>query len=88
MKGNELRQLLLYFCNKWCEEESNLIFNGSDFDPKNWQYSLGWHMWNKWIDACQNHNGSLDCIAWYLLDVDTENLTKFIDRVNECYKNE
>lgn len=85
MDGKDLRNVLLYFCNKWCKDESNLIFNGSDFDPDKWQYSLGWHIWNKWLEYCENHHGSLDCIASFLLEIDVEKLSKFVKRAKEIY---
>lgn len=86
MNGHDLRLLLLYFCNKWCKGESNLVFNGSEHDPDNWEYSLGWHIWNKWIDFCNNYHGSLCCIAPFLLDIDESNLTLLINRAKEVYK--
>ena len=86
MGGKDLRNVLLYFCNKWSKGESNLVFNGSDFDPEKYKYSLGWHIWNKWLEKCKSNHGSLDCIASFLLEIDTENLNKFINRSKEIYK--
>lgn len=86
MTAKEFRNVLLFMCNRWCKDESNIIFNGSDFDPEKWKYSLGYHMWEKWLQACENHHGSLDCIASYILEgMDNENLQKVIDRTNELY---
>lgn len=86
MTAKEFRNILLFMCNRWCKDESNIIFNGSDFDPEKWKYSLGYHMWEKWLQACENHHGSLDCIASYILEgMDNENLQKVIDRTNELY---
>jgi hypothetical protein len=86
MVAKEFRNVLLFMCNRWCKGESNIIFNGSDFDPEKWKYSLGYHMWEKWLQACENHHGSLDCIASYILEgMDNENLQKVIDRTNELY---
>ena len=87
MKAKEFKNVLLFMRNKWSKGECNLIFNGSDFDPDKWQYSLGWHMWQKWIDFCESHHGSLDCIAAYIIEgMDDGNLQKLIDRTNEYYK--
>lgn len=86
MNAADFRNVILFLCNKWSKGEANLIFNGSDFDPEKWKYSLGEHIWNKWIYACENHNGSLDCIAWFLTDLDNTNLQKLIDRSIEYYK--
>ena len=86
MTAKEFRNVLLFMCNRWCKGECNIIFNGSDFDPEKWKYSLGYHMWEKWLQACENHHGSLDCIASYILEgMDNENLQKVIDRTNELY---
>lgn len=87
MNANDFRNVLFFMCNKWSKGECNLIFNGSDFDPEKWKYSLGDHIWNKWVDAIKNHNGSLDCITYFLLNVlDTGNLQKLINRTIEYYK--
>ena len=87
MNGNDFRNVLLFMCNKWSKGECNLIFNGSDFDPEKWKYSLGDHIWNKWVAAINDHNGSLDCITYFLLNVlDTCNLQKLINRTIEYYK--
>ena len=86
MTAKEFRQVLQYFCCRWSKGECNLVINGSDFDPENWKYSLGEHVWEKWLQACENHHGSLDCIASYILEgMDNENLQKVIDRTNELY---
>lgn len=49
---------------------------------------MGGHMWNKWIKACEDHNGSLDCIAPYILDMDNNCLQKIINRTEEIYGRE
>ena len=85
MTSQDFRNVLLFMCNRWCKGESNTIFNGYDFDPDKWQYSLGWHIWDKWINACENHHGSLDCIAFFLLDLDNSCLQKLINRSQEYY---
>ena len=38
MEAIDFRNVLLFMCNKWSKGESNLIFNGVDFDPDKWQY--------------------------------------------------
>jgi len=85
MKAQDFRNVILFLCNKWSKGEANLIFNGSDFDPEKWKYSLGEHIWNKWIKGCENHHGSLDCIAWFITELDNENLQKLINRSEEYY---
>ena len=50
------------------------------------KYSLGDHIWNKWLDAIEYHHGSLDCIAYFILEVlDNECLQKLINRSLEYY---
>ena len=63
MKAKDFRNVLLFMCNKWNKGESNLIFNGSDFDPEKWKYSIGEHIWNKWLNNCENHHGPINCIT-------------------------
>lgn len=86
MIAKDFRNVLLFMCNRWSKGECNIIFNGTDFDPENWKYSLGDHVWNKWLYAIENHHGSLDCIAYFLLEVlDEDNLQKLINRSIEYY---
>ena len=85
--AKEFRQVLQYFCCKWSKGECNYVINGPDFDPGKWKYSLGDHLWKKWEEARDNHNGSLDCITWYILEcMDNENLQKVINRTVELCK--
>jgi hypothetical protein len=87
MKAKDFRTVLLYMCNHWGKEEAERIYNtkndGSTYD---WRFSLGEHIWLKWIDACEHHGGALDGIAWFLTELDNENLQKLIDRAFEYYK--
>lgn len=87
MNAKDFRNVILFLCNKWSKDEANLIFNtnGSKFDYEKWEYSLGEHIWNKWVYGCEIHHGSLDCIAWFLTELDNENLQKLIDRSIEYY---
>lgn len=80
MNAKDFRNVLLFMCNRWSKGECNIIFNGTDFDPEKWKYSLGDHIWNKWLDAIEYHHGSLDGIAWFLTELDNENLQKLINR--------
>ena len=87
MTAKEFRQVLQQFCCKWSKSECNYVINGPDFDPEKWKYSLGDHLWKKWEETRDNHNGSLDCITWYILEcMDNENLQKVINRTVELYK--
>ena len=83
MMSQDFRNVLLFIYNKWSKGEANLIFNGYDFDIEKWKYSIGEHIWDKWINACETHHGSLDCIAFFLLELDNSCLQKIIDRSQE-----
>lgn len=86
MNAKDFRNVLLFMCNRWSKGESNLIFNGSDFDSEKWKYSLGDHIWNKWLDAIEYHHGTLDCITYFILEVlDNDCLQKLINRSLEYY---
>ena len=85
MKAKDFRNVLLFMCNKWNKGESNLIFNGSDFDPEKWKYSIGEHIWNKWLNNCENHHGPINCITNFIFELDNDSLQKLIDRSIEYY---
>lgn len=89
MNAKDFRNVLLYMCNRWDELECNMIFNDpcvSLFNNEDYKYSIGWHIWNKWITACENHNGSLDCITYFILELDDRSLQKLINRSLEYYE--
>ena len=87
MNAKDFRTVLLYICNRWTKEEAARIYNAKeDGSLYEWKFSLGEHIWLKWIDACRYHGGSLDAIAWFLLELDNENLQKIIDEAFEYYK--
>lgn len=75
MNSKDFRYVLWFMCNHWSEYESSKIFD-----------SLGNHIWCKWVQACEEHHGSLDGIAWFLLELDDNCLQKLIDRSLEYYK--
>ena len=86
MTAKSFRNVLLFMCNRWSKDVCSEIFNGKDFDMNAWRYSIGDHIWNKWLDAVKYHHGSLDCITYFLLEeLDSDNLQKLIDYVT--YKN-
>jgi len=75
MFSQDLRYVLWFMCNRWNEDECAIIFTG-----------LSNHIWNKWIQACEDHHGSLDGIAWFLLELDDYNLQKLINHSLNYYK--
>ena len=85
-KREELSKKLLIRCQVCVNGGQNKFPDCLDFDPDNWEYSLGWHIWNKWINFCETHNGSLDCIAAFILEgLDNDCLQKLINRSQEYY---
>lgn len=89
MNVKDFRKVLLFMCNRWSKSECNRIFNGDDFDIDDWRYSIGCHIWNKWCQAVESHNGSLDCIAYFLLEcLDNGSLQRLINRALEYYVTE
>ena len=86
MKAKDFRNVILFLCNRWSQEEANLIYNTKEDGTKfEWEYSLGAHIWNKRIKGCIEHHGGLDCIAWFITELDNENLQKLINRSEEYY---
>ena len=86
MNAKDFRNVLLFMCNRWDETECSMIFN--EFPPcdSKYVYSLGWHIWNKWIEDHDNHHGPIDCITFFILEaLDTECLQKLINRSIEYY---
>ena len=89
MTTREFKQVLQYFCCRWSEAECKLVFDGEDFDHETYRYSLGDHLWKKWLYGLEYHNGPLDCITWYILEgMDDDCLQKILNRVEEIYGRE
>ena len=88
MEAKYFRCVLLFLCNRWTKEMAANIYNSrKDGTLCDWQFSLAEHIWNKWIEGCKNHGGALDCIAWFLTELDNDNLQKLIDySINYYYE--
>lgn len=87
MNAKDFRSVLLFLYNRWTKEEAANIYNTrEDGTQVDWRFSLGEHIWQKWVYGCDYHHGSLDCIAWFLTELDNENLQKLIDYSIEYYK--
>ena len=85
MNAKEFRNVLLFMCNRWNESECSMIFNGFGYLEKNYKYSLGWHIWNKWLEIIQDR-GSLNGITYFFLEtLDNDCLQKLINRSIEYY---
>ena len=80
MNAKDFRSVLLFLYNRWTEAEAAKIYNTrEDGTQVDWRFSLGAHIWEKWVYGCKYHHGSLDCIAWFLTELDNTNLQKLID---------
>ena len=86
MTAKEFRNVLYFLCNKWSQGECDLIFNGPGYNPDDWKFSIGEHIWNKWIEACEDHHGSLDGITYFLLSIDNNCLGQIIKRTEFYYE--
>lgn len=71
MKNNEVTNFMLYIYNKWCIEESVLLFGEN----------LGRHIFRKWVQDDVTSDRSL---YWYF-NLDNECRQKIVDRANVLY---
>ena len=67
--------------NKWNKEEAASVFNNPGQD---WEYSLGEHIWNKWLDYCGNV-GATAAPSMMVMSLDEGNLNKLIQRACTLY---
>ena len=80
MNAKDLRTVLLYIYNYWSKEEAARIYNTKkDGFMDDWIFSIGEHIWLKWIEACKYHDGAFGGIAWFLTELDNDNLQKLIN---------
>ena len=87
MNAKDFRSVLLFLYNRWTKEEAAKVYNTrEDGTQVDWRFSLGEHIYQKWVYGCEHHHGSLDCIAWFLTELDNTNLQKLIDYSIEYYK--
>ena len=77
MYENETLSVLMYFCNIFNEHECYVLWGDG-------KYSLGDHMFKKYISYSKMY-GSFGAIIAFLLDLDSVNYQKVIDRACELY---
>lgn len=77
MHENETLSVLMYFCNTFNENECYKLWGDGI-------YGLGEHMHSKFISLINSY-GPFGAITLFLLDLDTENYQKVIDRACELY---
>ena len=80
-QNNEVLSFHIYMWNKWNQAEAAAVFNQPG---QEWQYSLGEHLWNKWLDRC-NQVGATAAVSIMVMDLDEGNLNKLIQRACKFY---
>ena len=77
MHENETLSVLMQFCNKFNEHECYILWGDGI-------YGLGEHMFKKFTNYSETY-GRFGAITMFLLDLDSENYQKVIDRACELY---
>ena len=81
--NKEVLSFHMYMWNMWSKEECALVFNGNP-DTDDWVYTLGHHIWNKWIDYC-DEVGSIAAPSLMIRDLSEDNLDKLVKRACKLY---
>ena len=81
--NQEVLSFHIYMWNMWSKEECALVFNDNP-DTDDWVYTLGHHIWNKWIDYCDKV-GATAAPSLMIRDLDSVNLDKLVKRACELY---
>lgn len=71
--------VLMYMCNKWTEEECDMLF-----DPE--VYHKG--IWHLWCECNEKYLGNFGAICAFILHLNDRpyDLKKIIDRAKEIYR--
>lgn len=77
MYENETLSVIIYFFNKFSEDEAYHIWGGGP-------YSLGEHMFNKFKNFMSTY-GPYGAPSMFLCELDSENYQKVVDRACELY---
>ena len=80
----EVLSFMIYMWNRWCMSEAAIVFNNSTVDAPNWNFSLGQHIWNKWLDFCNNY-GTMGAAERLVAELDESNLNKLVERACSLY---
>ncbi len=81
----EVLSFMIYMWNRWSMTEAAIVFNGnSDTNSDSWTYSLGHHMWEKWLSNCKNY-GVMGSAERMVAELDEENLNKLVERACSLY---
>ena len=84
-RTNETLSYMIYMANSWCPEEAAIVFNGKEnYDTYNWEYSLGWHIWNKYRSFCEDFN-MYAAYSLLIFELDDDNREKLLNRACELY---
>ena len=79
--SNETLSYHIYMWNTWNRDECANIFNG---DGQEWEYSLGEHIWSKWVDYC-NRVGATAAPSLMVANLSEGILNKLIERACTLY---
>ena len=71
---NEVTNFMYYMYNRWCIEESKMLFGEN----------LGQHVFDKWVGKGEHTNDQT--MSWYG-ELDTGLQNKLVARANELYSN-
>lgn len=81
----EVLSFMIYMWNRWSMTEAAIVFNGEDNTLNaSWNYSLGEHIWNKWVDMCENY-GVMGSAERLVAELDEDNLNKLVERACSLY---
>ena len=87
MTVEEFKYPLYFMLNWWNEEACSMIFNGyRNLDDENYKYSIGHHIWNKYVEDIESYGTYGAVIIFLMNDLDTEHLQKLIDYATKFYR--
>ncbi len=84
-RTNEALSYAIYMANRWNESECSYVFNGySNIENYKYEYSLGHHIWNKYMEYYEDH-GMYGAPMRLLYELDSTNLELLLNRACELY---
>ena len=81
---NEALSYAIYMANSWNESECSYVFNGYGINNENYEYSIGHHIWEKYVQYYENR-GVYGAPMKLLYELDSKNLKLILDRACELY---
>ena len=81
----EVLSFMIYMWNRWSKSEAAIVFNGVDnTNDSSWNFSLGEHIWDKWVDFCENY-GVMGSAERLVAELDENNLNMLVERACSLY---